>query len=300
MEDRQSSHKIELFDNKPEFFYTKRFRKKKGKGVRTIHAPSPELKKIQKEFADWFYRKKKRIFDENPQITGFMPGKSIADNALPHLNKDWVVNLDIKDFFPSTDTLKVQTIINEIAKNRHWIKKLLRPSSTGFKGLDIHTLMKVLSLNGGLPQGSPASPILANYTAIDIVDKVVAEVCGFMTLEDVNFTRYADDITVSFNRGKEGRQLAEDLIRQITGRLSHASYKIKEQKTVIRHRSQRQLVTGVLVNGDNTRIDKRLMNKMRAIIHNSRRDGEEFSAETKGMLSFIQSINKEQYNKLIN
>ena len=42
------------------------------------------------------------------------------------------------------------------------------------------------------------------------------------------------------------------------------------------------------------------MNKMRAIVYNTRKEGRDFDAETKGMLAFIQSINKQQYEKLIN
>ena len=78
----------------------------------------------------------------------------------------------------------------------------------------------------------------------------------------------------------------------------HGPYKIKEQKTVIKHKSQRQLVTGVIVNGDNPRIDRRLMNNMRAAIYNTNKKNEELSLEIKGMMSFIQSINKTQYEKL--
>ena len=32
---------------------------------------------------------------------GFKKGKSIYDNALLHVGKDCVINMDLKDFFPS-------------------------------------------------------------------------------------------------------------------------------------------------------------------------------------------------------
>ncbi len=301
MEGQASSHKIHVLDNRPELYYTKRFRKKK-RGVRVIHAPSPELKVLQKEFADWFYQQKKDVFDQNPQITGFMPEKSIADNALPHLNKDWVLNLDVKDFFPSTQDCYVFGALNSLPKSRHPFDWLKTHKPVAFKRMSSEMLNKVLTLDGGLPQGSPASPMLSNYVAIKEVDYHVRRtlmIFGKKHISDIAFTRYADDITISFNGGN--RQWAKEIIKDIEISLVHDSiYKIKPQKTIIKHRSQRQLVTGVLVNGDNTKIDRRLMNKMRAIIHNARRDGRELDAETRGMLAFIQSINKQQYDKLIN
>lgn len=302
MEGHPSSHRIELFSNKPELFYTKRTRKKKNRGVRVIHAPSPELKKIQKEFADWFYLKKKGEFDYEDQVTGFMPGKSIADNAIPHLNKDWVINLDIKDFFPNTNENHIWNILRGFNANLKWYQKLFRKESTGFKGISVDTLLKMLCLNGGLPQGSPASAILANYVGMKLIDPHIRTVllAHLGSVRDgFGFTRYADDITISFNGGN--RETAKAIAYEITEMVKRNSrYEIKEQKTTIKHRSQRQLVTGVLVNGKDARIDRRLMNKMRAIIHNHRKEGRDFDAETKGMLAFIQSINEEQYNKLIN
>jgi len=297
----QGEHQL-CTDYGDEYFYEIRKRKKKNNKVRIIHAPSPKLKVLQRDFADYFYNLKKEEFNANPQITGFLPGKSIADNALPHVKKDWVVNMDIKDFFPSTSYKLVNDIFKSLPKSkswRYWLKSIKPMEFKGMKPFDLCSTMMVRKQGKcyELPQGSPASPVIANYVAIEEVDKIVKEVCGFMTLDNVNYTRYADDITVSFNGTSNDRRLAEDLVRQVTGRL-RGPYQIKEEKTVIKHKSQRQLVTGVIVNGDNPRIDRRLMNNMRAAIHNTNKKNEELSPEIRGMMSFIQSINKAQFNKL--
>lgn len=284
-----------------DYYYDIRKRRKRNKRVRIIHAPSPKLKILQREFADWFYKLKKKDFEYNAQITGFLPGKSIADNAKPHLNKDWVVNLDIKDFFPSTGAALVDREFCKLPESKSWKYWFKSKKPTSFKGMSTKDLCDVMMIRKKgdlyeLPQGSPASPVLANYIAIKEIDDRVLEICSIMALGDVNFTRYADDITISFNGGE--RKVAEDLTRKVAQILDIGPYKIKEQKTVIKHKSQRQLVTGVIVNGDNPRIDRRLMNNMRAALHNSRKDGRELTPEIKGMMSFIQSINKTQYNKL--
>lgn len=285
-----------------EYYYDIRYKKKKSGKKRIIHAPNLKLKTLQKEFSEWFYKVNKKTFDSNLQITGFLPGRSIADNARPHLDKDWVVTMDIQDFFPSTAGYLVERELEKLPFSSSWKYWFRDKKPTAFKQLSIKDLCNILLIQKKgfayeLPQGSPASPIIANYIAIKEVDKIVQEVCGFMTLDDVSYTRYADDITISFNGTSSERRLAEDLIRQVMGRLT-GPYKIKESKTIIKHKSQRQLVTGVVVNGKDPRIDRRLMNNMRAAIHNKNKSKGELSPEIKGMLSFIESINKEQYAKL--
>lgn len=280
-------------------YYELRKKRKKNKRVRIIHAPSPNLKKIQREFADWFYKIKKDEFDKNPQITGFMPGKSIADNAKPHLDKDWVVTLDIKDFFPSTAWSKVEEEFESLPRTWNLRYLFSKNKPTAFKSISANDLAKITCLKNGLPQGSPASPVIANYIAIKEVDEKVQKVLQLRpNVKDVSYTRYADDITVSFNGGD--REDAVRISQDVANRVNRNLYEIKEQKTDIKHRSQRQLVTGIIVNGENPRIDRRTMNNMRAAIHNLNKNDEEASDEIKGMMSFIQSINKAQYEKLNN
>lgn len=298
----QGAHQL-CTDYGDEYFFEIRKRKKKNNKVRIIHAPSPKLKSLQRDFADYFYELKKKEFDANPQITGFLPGKCIADNARPHVKKDWVVNMDIKDFFPSTNAYLVDKEFELLPKSKSWRYWLKKAKPTAFNKMSTKELCNTMMIRKKglydyeLPQGSPASPVLANYIAIKEVDEIVKEVCGFMALDNVSYTRYADDITISFNGTTNERRLAENLVTQVSSRL-HGPYQIKQEKTVIKHKSQRQMVTGVIVNGENPRIDRRLMNNMRAAIHNTNKNGEELSPEIKGMMSFIQSINKAQFNKL--
>lgn len=280
-----------------DYYYDVRKRKKK-RGFRTITAPSPKLKELQKEFSEWFYDINKKEFDENPQITGFMPGKSIADNARPHLNKEWLLTMDIADFFPTTDEASVKQALSHLPKSRHIMDWFKKEKPLGFKRMPVSKVTELLTIKSGLPQGSPASPIIANYCGIKEVDKrVQAVLLQYSGIKDICYTRYADDISISFNKGTRSQVI--ELAEMVKTAVNRGKYKIKDNKTDIKHRSQRQLVTGVIVNGDNTRIDKRLMNKMRAAMHQTKIKGGELSSENQGMLSFIQSVNKEQHQKLI-
>lgn len=77
--------------------------KKKSGGTRTIYAPNNGLKAIQKTLALIL----QCVFVPNKAANGFVIGKSIVDNAKEHVGKNYVYNLDLKDFFPSIDQARV-------------------------------------------------------------------------------------------------------------------------------------------------------------------------------------------------
>jgi len=285
-------NRIYLFNKK--YFYNKYIKKKKNGKIRRIYAPSEELKKIQKDFSTYFYKINKDIFDENKYITGFLPERSIITNASMHLNKDWVINLDIKDFFPNTKEKYIKNIINKMPKKRFFF---IKKDKLVFNNLKEKELLDILCLNGGLPQGSPASPILANYVALKFVDPIIQDVLSRVKLDNLSFSRYADDITISFNGGT--RKDALDIAKKITKRIKKTPYQIKKEKTKIKHKSQSQIVTGIIVNGSQTRINKKTINTMRAILYNLFKENKKADEKIIGMLKFIESVNKDQYNKLI-
>lgn len=115
----------------------------KGKGkTRIINAPDKRLKYLQRQIAlllDHLYRVR------NP-VHGFVTGKSVKTNALAHLRKRYVLNVDLKNFFPS------------ITENR--IEGLLE--ALGIDGRVAAIIAKLCCHNSQLPQGAPSSPVLSN------------------------------------------------------------------------------------------------------------------------------------------
>ena len=71
--------------------------KKKSGGLRTINAPVNGLKNILRPLNIVL----NCIYKPHEKATGFVPGKSIVDNAKPHVGKHYVYNIDLKDFFHS-------------------------------------------------------------------------------------------------------------------------------------------------------------------------------------------------------
>lgn len=256
------------------------YRRKKKRGFRIITAPNPELKALQGEFLDYLNKKYQDVFESNNHMTGFIPGSSIQDNAKPHLSSEWILNLDIKDFFPS--------ITEELLVSRFY-------QHLDFKGLSPEKLGKLTCYNGRLPQGSPASPAIANLVALQLIDPTimqVAEMFGF------NYTRYADDLTFSISR-KLDRNYVKKFADYIIDFVNKSEiFKINPNKINIKHSSQRQMVTGIVVNNQDFSVSKPVRNKLRAILYQHKIQDKPLNDKINGVLSFIKQINKDQYQKL--
>ncbi len=83
-------------NQKNELYITFPLPKKTGGGYRVIEAPpTEELKTIQRWIKDNIVDK----FSVSEYATGFRKDYSIYHNALPHVNKELVINVDIENFF---------------------------------------------------------------------------------------------------------------------------------------------------------------------------------------------------------
>ena len=192
--------------------------KKRG-GTRKIEAPIDQLRIIQK----WI---KKRILDKfsvSEAANGFVKKRSIYNNALPHTNKELVINLDLKDFFPSitySDVFKVFIYMGYTKEVSHLLTQLCTNG------------------NNVLPQGSPASPSLSNLICLKLDKRIssLAKKNGF------TYTRYADDITIS---GEKNIVNSLPLICRI---IREEGFVINQEKTRLQYSSHRQEVTGLTVN----------------------------------------------------
>ena len=118
--------------------------RKRSGGVRAIAAPPAALAVLQSKLnhaLQLAYRQKRSAH-------GFIRGRSILTNADPHVGKRWVLNVDIKDFFPSINFGRVRGVL------------MARPYSMPAKAATI--IAQLCTDDNQLPQGAPTSPILSN------------------------------------------------------------------------------------------------------------------------------------------
>lgn len=148
---------------------------------------------------------------------------SILDNAKKHVGKDLVINLDLKDFFPSVG---YETVIRMF-------------SYVGYRR-DVAHLLTMLCTNASncLPQGSPASPAISNHVLLKMDMRLgkLAESVG------ADYSRYADDITFS------GDKKIASIVPIVYQIIQEEGYRINEKKTRLQYRNCRQEVTGLIVN----------------------------------------------------
>ena len=279
-----------------EGFYVNRKRKKKKGGFRTINAPDKQLKTVQRDLADYLSNIiYKDTLNKANYITGFVEGKSIIDNAKPHVESEWIINLDIADFFPSVTSELVNNVLTPIKEKEGLLSKILfEEGKTDFFGLKKDQIVKIATLKDCLPQGSPASPIIANIVAHQTVDKEVLK-----TLENGwVYTRYADDITLStkLDLPREYVQKVADSIIEVVEK--NTPFKIKREKVNVKHRSQRQVVTGIVVNNESLGISRKTRNLLRAVLHRHKVEDKPLDDSILGVLSFIKQVNPVQFEQL--
>lgn len=113
---------------------------KRGGGVRTIVAPRSSIKLYQRRLADvlsYFYEPKACVY-------GYVGGRNIKQNARVHCGKKIVINIDLKDFFPTIHLGRVRGVF--------------KSKPFGFNDAVATTLAQICCHDGRLPQGAPSSP----------------------------------------------------------------------------------------------------------------------------------------------
>lgn len=81
--------------------------RKKSGGKRVIHSPTKPLKVIQRALNLIL----QSVSNAHSAATGFVPGRSVIDNAKVHVGQRYVFNVDLKDFFPSIEQARVWRLL---------------------------------------------------------------------------------------------------------------------------------------------------------------------------------------------
>ncbi len=191
--------------------------KKKG-GFRTIREPLPNLKQIQY----WILENILSRVAVSTYAKAYIKNKGLKDNLKFHKKQPLVLSVDIENFFPSITDEKVIQIF----------------ASLGYSEVLCTYLSKLCCLKGNLPQGAPTSPYLSNLVMSE-VDRSLGLYCQE---NNIRFTRYADDLTFSGNFEHKA------LLEYIENKLAEEGFALNSKKTKLMRSSDRQIVTGIVVN----------------------------------------------------
>ena len=262
-----------LYIIRPENQYHQFEIKKKSGGKRIIKAPSVDLKSLQKKLSDLLLdcideinaskfpksqlaspkmRNKKDLDyaakvlkikipgaeSKQPSLShGFVRDRSIITNAMMHLGKKNVLNIDLENFF---DSFSFGRVCAFFMTNRNF--NLNKKIAT--------VIAQIACYERKLPQGSPCSPVITNLIthSLDIRLAVIAK------KYKCTYSRYADDITFSTNKSTFPYQIMNQYAdayipgKELIWEIERAGFSINDKKTRIQYKDSRQDVTGLIVN----------------------------------------------------
>lgn len=273
----------------------------KSYGMRLMEVPKIRLRQIQRKIL-------REILDPVPvhrAAHGFRQGKSCRTYVEPHINRDVVLRMDLRNFFPSIRAGRIHALFGTLGYPEAVARILTAlctnavPMAVARKGSASWLDAKRLGIPH-LPQGAPTSPALANLCALHLdfrLDELARSLEG-------QYTRYADDLAISGGEALRRRvHNVSVLVRDIA---LEEGFEINHRKTRSMHRSHRQILTGVVVN-ERPNVRRNDFDRLKAILTNcvrhgaasQNRDGvRDFRAHLSGRIAHVASLNWDRGKKL--
>lgn len=263
-------------------------------GLRRIDAPNDELMNA--------LRLLKTIFEEDfgalyhTSAFAYIKGRNTVDAIKKHqINQsNWFLKTDFSQFFQST--------------NKEFVIRMLKqifPFSEVYQTregqIELDKALDLCFLNGGLPQGTPISPMLTNIIMIPIDHEIFNELAKHRYV----YTRYADDMLISciqsFNKDKMVKYIRSVLKKY------QAPFDIKNEKTRYGSRKGANWNLGLMLNKDNEitvghmkkkQFKAALCNLVLDTKNNKRWDISDVE-ELNGTLSYYKMIEPDYFNYVI-
>jgi len=239
---------------------------KRTGGERLISAPRKRLKRAQR----WILDTLLAHLELSEHAHGFRKSHSIVSNAVPHVGASVVVNVDLRDFFPTVSYARVKGLFRKLGycEEVATILALLCTEPDTLETTLDGVTYYVARGTRHLPQGAPTSPAITNLLCRHLDRRL----SGFARKHGLAYTRYADDLTLSAPSGVEppiGAMLA------VLGKVARSEgFQIHPDKISVKRRARRQEVTGIVVN-DRLGVERSTLRRFRAFLFQLEKDGPE-------------------------
>jgi RNA-directed DNA polymerase len=214
---------------------------RKATKTRRIDNPVQELKRIQ----DIIQRQLLRPICFPNHIIGGVSKRSVEHNAGRHLRgATLLVTIDVRKCFPSITNKHVYHVWRNVLG--------CAPRVSAF-------LTKLTTVNRCLPQGSPASPLIANLF-IWSIDSPIRAACERLGLI---YSTFIDDLAFSGTQAREMIQISGSVLAEHGLRISHKKIRIMGPK-------DSKLLTGTRFGKLQVRAPHEKISRVRSGIHNLR------------------------------
>ncbi len=272
---------------------------KKTGGVRLLSAPRPKLAAAQRWVLDNVLAKIPAEADAH----GFVDGRSTVSNAKPHVGRDVVVNVDLKDFFPSIHFPRVRGFFETLGYSPA-VATIFALLTTEAPRRRVEYAGKpywVAAGPRGLPQGACTSPAISNLVSRRL-DKRLS---SMGKKHGATYTRYADDLTMSLEPGR--REQIGMLLARIRHIAEDEGFRVHPKKVAVQRAGGRQTVTGIVVNRGLS-VPREEVRKIRAVLHAAKRSGlaaqnrdghADFRAHLRGKIAYVMMIDRQKGERLL-
>lgn len=230
--------------------------KKKSGGFRQITAPRNRSFMMLLQSVNEIL---KAMYTPSEHAMGFTEERSVVTNADVHKGKNYVFNIDLKDFFPSVEQPRIWKRLQLAPFN------FPKPIANVLAGLcSMREVRK--DANGEdffayvLPQGAPTSPIITNM----ICDTLDRRLAGLAKRFGLHYTRYADDITFSSMHNVYAAK--GDFRKELDRIIKNQGFTINESKTRLQKLGGRQEVTGIIVS-EKLNVSKKYVREIRSLLY---------------------------------
>ncbi|MEA3408593.1 MAG: reverse transcriptase domain-containing protein [Chloroflexota bacterium] len=224
---------------------------KRSGGHREISAPATALKIIQRKLNQVL----QQVYEPKASVHGFVAERSIVTNAEMHSRQRYVLNVDLKDFFPSINFGRVRGMFMAVPYNR--------PAEVAT------VLAQICCFDNQLPQGAPTSPVVSNM----ICAKMDSQLLRLAQRNRCVYTRYVDDMTFSTSLPSFPKKLARlgssgqvEIGSELEGIIAENGFEINDRKVRLQTKYGRQEVTGLTVN-EFPNVDRKFIRQIRAMLH---------------------------------
>lgn len=272
---------------------------------RQIDAPRDDLKNALGILKNMFETMMDGCFYHNAAFA-YIPRRCAVDLGIKHQNNksNWFLKMDFSNFFGSTTPEFITRMLSII----HPFSEIMKEPE-GKKALE--NCIRFCVLDGGLPQGTPMSPILTNIVMIPIDHKLSNALHRRKETSPKGheygyvYTRYADDIFIS-NRIKFDFKEIESYVNKVLGHFQ-APFQLNSEKTNFGSIAGANWMLGYMLNQEHgITVGHRRRRRLKATIANymmDRKNGFPWPLEDvqtlNGELSYCKSIERDNIEKLL-
>ena len=269
---------------------------KRSGGLREISAPNQELMRALLDLKEIL--EKKFMANHHTAAFAYVNGRCTVDCVRRHQknNSRWFAKFDFSKFFPSTTPEFLMNMLYQTYPISMFV-------SVPSRKAEFEKAMSLCFLNGGLPQGTPTSPLLTNMMMIPI-DHEISKMCRASSPHLV-YTRYADDIIISGEFKFPWWEVQKKLLDILKS--YNAPFSLNTDKTRFGSNAGRNWNLGVMLNKDNKiTIGHKKKEIFSAMLYNFMRDRRNGSAwelndvqHLNGLISYYKMVEGKTIDDII-